>query len=328
LGPSSLRADWNEFANSGLTMPVMNRPEARKLGLDFYWTGTPCNKGHYAKRRTINAVCSACLYLTTRERALRGKVERTVASEERTERGDLGRRTTPRKSSPQEEDALREKVLAVYAETGSLELAAKAVSLTLTDLNVHIARNVTFATQIYSLEKRMKAVKEQEETKYSPKRIKWNDEKYDLFIRAYVDTGNIAAARDAVGASASDYFDELNANSDFADRVKDAHPKAAQALEEKAIQLALLGNDKLLGVVLKAKLPEYKDKIQIEQTNTTYLKLPDQQLNKRIADLLSKYGDVIEGEIIERPIEPAAQGTGTALSFSGRTGEAQDEEQA
>jgi len=305
----------------------MNRPEARAQGLKFYWTGTPCNKGHHAKRRTLNAVCDACLYLAGISQANKDKAERAAERQEKIARGDLGRHTVPRKSTPAEEDALRERVLSVYSETGSLEKAAQAVNLTPTELNVRIARNVTLATQIYSLEKRLRATKEQEETKYTPKRIVWDAEKYDLFIRAYVDTGNIAAARDAVGASASDYFDELNTNSDFADRVKDAHPKAAQALEEKAIQLALLGNDKLLGVVLKAKLPEYKDKIQIEQTNTTYLKLPDTQLNKRIADLLNKYGDVIEGEIIERVIEPDAQGAGTAPRLTRGNGAAQDAEQ-
>lgn len=292
-------------------MPIMSGKEARKLGLQYYWTGKPCIRGHHSKRRTRGNICTACGFLGSSPISTRSKKD------------EVARQHLQYNIHPTQKD----KFLARYAETKNLELSAKAINLTPVELNVQIARSPTFAMQIYALEKRMKSGDLKKEETYTPSSLKWTPEKHALFIRAYVDTGDIAAARDSVGASASNYFDELENNPEFASMVKEAHPKASQALEEKAINLALKGNDKLLTLVLKAKLPEYKDKLQIDQVSTTFVKVSDEQLVRKVENLYTKYRDVIEGEVVNGLIKHESQGQGSSPGILGRIGSQTDSEQ-
>jgi hypothetical protein len=108
----------------------------------------------------------------------------------------------------------------------------------------------------------------------------WTLENTAKLIDAYVDTGDIGFARDAVGVRPSEYRRELERNEVFAAAIAEAEPKAQKHLEERAIQLALRGNDKLLVAVLKARLPEYRDSIKIEQTHV--VRLSDEELDRRI----------------------------------------------
>lgn len=42
-------------------MDIVLRREAKKQGLEFYFTGQPCSRGEVAKRRTSNGVCQCAL---------------------------------------------------------------------------------------------------------------------------------------------------------------------------------------------------------------------------------------------------------------------------
>lgn len=314
-----------ELVNSGVGMPVMAPKEARELGLMFYWTGNPCLHGHNSKRRTVTHACIACLYITNSARD-HSKLPTLKARKDEQQRQAteyvIGNRQ-------------RQKVLETYAETGDLEKAAKSIKLTVPQLNVQLTKCEKFTAQLNVLEKRFRLAKTAQHENYVPKDMVWSKEDHKTFIRAYVDTGDMATARDSVGASPSNYFDEIENNLDFAEMVRDAEPKAIQALEEKAIQLARAGNDKLLTLVLKAKKPEYKDKIQIDQTNTTFVKISDDTLSSRIMSLLNKHR-VIDGEFEDSstgrlatpnfvPIEPT--GERDPISLLGGIGSTQDREQ-
>lgn len=70
------------------------------------------------------------------------------------------------------------------------------------------------------------------------------------------------------------------------------------ALEDRAYQLALAGNDKLLQKLLSVKKPEYKENIKVDMNVVE--KLDDRQLNARLLRLLNKLGPpVIEIEAID-----------------------------
>lgn len=314
-----------EHANSARTMPIVTAKEASKAGLTFYWTGTPCSRGHYAKRRVKGHACTACLYMSnlrTNElmNARRAQVRKEIKEDKRAEA-----------EVPKLGPAERSQILQVYADCCDLETAASSIGLTLAELNVQISRSAQFATQIFSLEKRMRT--SGVVFQYVIRDIAWTKKKKDLLVRAYVDTGDIAAARDAVGASATNLHDEIAADPEFAQELRDAEPKATQVLEEKAIQMALRGDDKLLIAVLKAKKPEtYTDKLKLDQTTT--IRLSDEQLNEKIGRLVGKYAvstaKAIDVEFTTVPLrlgKDEPEGSGGASQIARGTGVEEDPQQ-
>lgn len=302
-----------KHVNSGPEMPVMTRKEAEEAGLMFYWNGVSCKYDHKAKRRVKGGACMACLALANRANKDRIKNSIRTAKEERIKQAaeqTLGTRD-------------KQKVLEIYAESGDLELAASKVGKSISEMHVIISRSTTFAADVYALEKRLRLANNGSiGTKYRPVKMEWSDDKRALFLRAYVDTGDIQAAREAIGCSPSEFNEETERNEEFQAQVEKAKPQAEQALEEKAIQLALAGNDKLLTVILKAKKPEYKDKIQIEQTTT--IKHDDKTIGLRIAQLMEKY-NVYDAEFSELASDEHSEqhessGQGRITSESGGAG--------
>lgn len=152
----------------------------------------------------------------------------------------------------------------------------------------------------------------------------WTDEARFRLINLYIDTGDLAGARDRIGATPSQYYRELENNPLFSDQIKAASVKAFQALEEKGINMALGGNDKLLTLVLKAKLPGYHEKVQIDST-TTVRAVSDEQLNRKLEALLTRYHDsaILDAEFSEH-VPP---GTRELAGPSGGVGPANDAEQ-
>jgi hypothetical protein len=293
LNPKELKdkkkLTYENLADSGIGLTPVTNKEALIIGIPFFYTGKPCKYGHHAKRNTKSGICCACTYL--KNQISNPKVNYFQKRE--SERKKIEKQYKLDFSPLSVKD--RQLVLTVYSETADLEQAAHAVKLTLAELNVQIVRCTSLAADLNALERRLR--KDGINPRYIPREMNWDDEKRKLLITAYIDTGDIAAARDAVGATASNFNDELESNPEFAHAVEVATPKAERALEEKAIQLALKGNDKLLTLILKAKKPEYKDKVQIDQTTT--IKIPEEQMVYRINELLTKYGDVINAEFTQ-----------------------------
>lgn len=282
------RLTLEEYANSARNMALVTRKEALERGLKFYWNGTPCPKGHYSKRRAKGSGCVACLYIAASINnklmiARRSAVRKAVREEKKAEM-DL------KKIGPEEKQIVLER----YSETGDLEQGAIAIGLTMAELNVQISRSASFAVEVFALEKRLRAAGVR--PKFIVSDVVWTPEKKALLIRVYVDTGLINVARDTIGASPTNLHDELKKDPEFAQALKDATPRAEQALEEKAAQLAIQGDEKLLTLILKAKKPEYREKIQIDQTTT--IRLSEEQLTERIGRLVNKYR-IIDAEFTE-----------------------------
>lgn len=133
----------------------------------------------------------------------------------------------------------------------------------------------------------------------------WTQRNRNRLIEVFIDTGDIAHARDEIAVTPSLFQKELDENKDFRKQYETAKPLAAQHLKERAIQLGLRGNDKLLQVLLKANFEEFResDKIKVDVNSRSQVAiLTDAQLDAGLAALISKYRDkfAIEGEVEER----------------------------
>jgi hypothetical protein len=144
--------------------------------------------------------------------------------------------------------------------------------------------------------------------------VEWTAELRALFIETYVNSGDIAEARDRVGVTPSQLNRELESNADFTAAVAEARPKATAALRERAIQMALAGNDKLLPLVLKAEYPEFRDNLKIDLKSEATVRLSDEVLAQQIERLQRRLGAVVDGEFSE------AQGPRAALRAPARAG--------
>jgi hypothetical protein len=104
----------------------------------------------------------------------------------------------------------------------------------------------------------------------------WTDAKRAKLIRAYVDTGDLLGAQQAVGATPSDFNAELRGNEAFRVTVEASHKDARQTLLLRAQSEALAGNDKLLTLFLKAD--EDEDDLQ---------QLSAEQVSQRILGIVA-----------------------------------------
>jgi hypothetical protein len=118
--------------------------------------------------------------------------------------------------------------------------------------------------------------------------FQWTAENMSTLIDTYVDTGDMAGARDAIGVRPSEYERELERNHDFAAAVQAAEPKAKQRLEERLLQVALQGNHQALLPAIKAHFDEYKDKSQ--GVKNPERSISDAELSRRIDQLHQRLG--------------------------------------
>lgn len=117
-------------------------------------------------------------------------------------------------------------------------------------------------------------------------------------VDVFIDTGDIVAAREAIGVSASVYAKELEHNQVFAQAIAEAEILAKKHLKERARQLALRGNDKMLIAELKAEFAEYRDSLKIEQTQTVRF-LSNADLDRRIGQLQQRIEGPIDADFSE-----------------------------
>jgi transposase-like protein len=245
---------------------IISREAARSQGLTKFYTGKLCRKSHNSERYVSNGACLECTLdrgtaATADERELL-RDHMTVSIDNRAVL-----------SGTEQARALDE-----FSRTRSYEKAARALNLTPQQLQARRAANSAFDAAFRKLEANFA-----ERPPVDAPVFRWSDEKRARLIDLYVDTGDIAEAREVVGVTPSEYLRELDRNAEFAQQIATAEPKAKRALEERATSLALRGNDKLLSLVLKAKNPEFRDSLRIEATTT--VRLSDDQLDARIARL-------------------------------------------
>jgi hypothetical protein len=288
----------------------VSREQAKQEGLPKYYDGRRCKaKKHDCERYTSNGSCVDC-----QTSASRGTYTTASADREMT-RGKIARPVTERVLLSGEEQA---KVLDAFAKAGNYDHAAAAIGITTVQLRARRTANEGFDTAFRRLEDKFGT---RDNGAVSTPDFEWTAEKHATLIDRFVDSGDIAEARDAIGVSPSEYQRELDRNSDFAQAVKEAEPKAHKHLEERAIQMALRGNDKLLTAVLKAKNPEYRDSLKLD-INSTVRNISNDELDRRLTRL--GRGQIIDARFVEVKSLPEAGASPIAGGEAEASGAQQD----
>lgn len=89
------------------------------------------------------------------------------------------------------------------------------------------------------------------------------------FLAALESEGTVSAACKLAGIDRSTAYRERQRDEDFAVAWSDVEQQVTDALEGKAVALALAGDTRLLEFLLKARRPDrYRDNVKVEHTGT------------------------------------------------------------
>lgn len=292
---------------------MVSLEEAKFRQWGYYFQGAPCRYGHVCGRYVSNPrLCIDCQRLKTGK----GTIGEKTGIDNKTGKKGTGGASgvIVNVTKPEQVDAWERRFLEAYAYHRDFKAACQAINIEESKIEARLSYSGSFRTAYTALEERLGVKKVQ-----SSEGFIWTKEKHDKIIEVYINTGDLATARDSIGVTPFEYFQELARNPIFSERLKEADPLAHLALEERAIQLALAGNDKLLTKVLSVKKPEYRENIKVDMNVTE--KLDDRQINARLFRLLNKLRpEVIEGEVVETTETRAIAAPGA----SGRDGSAEE----
>jgi len=280
-------------------MVPLEEAKYRKWG--YFFVSNPCRYGHVCGRYTSNPrKCIDCTRLAAGKGTIGEKAGVDIPGMKRKVSGGASG-IIVNVQKPVQIDAWEKRFLEAYAHHKDFKAACEALPIEEAKVESRLAYSDSFKKAYDNLEERMGMKKVN-----SSEGFIWTKEKHDKIIEVYINTGDMATARDSIGVTPFEYFQELARNHTFAARIKEADPLAHLALEERAIQLALAGNDKLLQKVLSVKKPEYRENLKVEMNVTE--KLDDRQLQSRLLRLVNKLRpvSVIEGEVADASSSRAA----------------------
>jgi hypothetical protein len=272
--------------------------EAQQRGWPNFYDGRACRFGHQAPRYVSNVnMCVDCHRGKRGKDPIAGKSP-SLASE--TLKASQSYIKTPNHPSvstqlkPLEPDAFEKRFLVEYAAVKDLERAAKLVGSSAAQIHMRLSTSSVFRAATNDLEARLDI----KQTVADIDVFVWDEDKRTRYITIWVNSGDKATARDSIRATMTDMQTEFRNNPEFLSRCDDAAPLANLAFEERAQQLALAGNDKLLALILKAERPEkYSERVNVNMNVTE--KMTDDQLDNRLRYLLKvagKRGPVIDAE--------------------------------
>jgi hypothetical protein len=290
--------------------------EAKQRGWPLFYEAGECRYGHQAPRYVSNPrQCVDCHRIKRGKQPISAQVK-GGAPEYKPPRA-YKQREAPVVSAapavvpqPLEPDRQEKRFLTAYAELKDFDNAARSIGLTEAHMIARLSWSAVFRDAVTALEESLGVSR----TPAIQGPFEWDADKHFRFLEVFVDTGNEAIARDSIRVTPSEFFRELDRNPDFATRFEAALPLARKALEERAIQLSLAGNDKLLPRVLSANNPQYRESVKVDLTSE--VRLSDEQLRAEILRLATTgRRRVIEGEFREvepqRAIEAPSGGEGS-----------------
>jgi hypothetical protein len=221
---------------------------ARAQGLTAFWEGKACRYGHQAARFVSNTkICMDCrrakmglepIYPRSAAQKFHNLEKKPTAADPNTASA-ASAAPAPQSLGLDTNDT---KFLAAYAEHRDLDKAAKSVGTT---KELILARRVGFP----GLDEAMTRLEQQLEIpKYMPAGagFVWTDEARELFITTYINSGEIADARQAVGCTRAQFFTEQKQNLQFAQDVEAAKPLAESVVEEAFTKAAKAGQQSIL----------------------------------------------------------------------------------
>ncbi len=215
--------------------------EAKARGWKYFYIGDVCLHGHKAPRFVSNVrMCVDCDRVRGKMNTIGGK----GAVEARTNVGD-GRgkgRGEASKDRPNEPSKLEKDFLAAYAEVKDFDAAAKKIGQSPPVIEARLAWSATFRAAYDELEDRIGV---HHVVAYDLD-YEWDEDKYSMLIRVWIDTGDLATAREAIRVSPSEFHAERARNAEFAARLAEAKPLADQIVIERAMQDGIKGNSTIL----------------------------------------------------------------------------------
>jgi hypothetical protein len=293
--------------------------EAKFYKASWYWSGEEiCRNFHVGPRRVSNPrICGSC------ERVADGKPNIYPDSNRmpRTYEMKAAAKDDPvqqlasvltgavagqaRAAAP---DAADKRFLAALAEHRHVGRAAEAVGSTAALIESRRACDPVFRAAMTELEERLQIPKA---TMPEPTGFPWTPEIEQKLVTLYVDTGDLQTACDNCGVTRSEYFKHLEGSYTFARAVEEATPRAEQALEDRAVQMSLAGNDRLLVKLLAAKRPDvYGERARIdlsvkgntmspEEMDAYFQRLCAQLTKTKNIDWVDDAGNVIDAEVVD-----------------------------
>lgn len=296
--------------------------ESKAQEWPYFYEGAICRYGHQSTRFVSNPrLCVDCF------RIKRGKIPiGTTKQAAEWKAPPRKQREEPTAAAPivvapsaPEPDRLEKKFLEHYAATKSFDQAAQLANTPAAHMHARLSWSPPFKEAVAELEQRLGIRR----TLPPPVEFEWTDEKRNIFLTVYVDTGERATARDAIGCTMSQFQKEIANNSEFATAVQNAEELADLSLEERAIQMALMGNDKVLLKVLGSKMRKYGDNVRVDLNVSEKNLSVDQLRNEVLRMLRAGHGRTLEGEFAE----VVSAGTPKALPGPERENDAREPEQ-
>lgn len=281
--------------------------EARQRNFPLFYDGRACRYGHQAPRYVSNVnSCVDCHRISRGKQPIAGRsATLAVETPHKYDRKPETMQGIAAPQKPLEPDSFEKRFLVEYAAVKDLDRAAKLVGSTAAQIHMRLSTSAVFRTATNDLETRLNIRPTVPDTQV----FEWDEDKRTRLITVYVDSGDMATARDAVRVTPSEFYKEIAANPQFAARLDEARPLALNSLEERAHQLALAGNDKMLNSVLKAEKPEkYSERVNVNMNVTE--RLTDEQLDnrlRRLAVAAQRRGQlIVDAEYVESPRETRA----------------------
>jgi hypothetical protein len=228
--------------------------EAKARRWSWCFPGDACRYGHIAPRRTANTrICAACQRTKDSQPPVHARSKaQAFYSQERVEKNRAANTpgvvaSTPAPTAPKipELSQAHLQFLESFNLTASLESAAKAAGMT-------VARVETERLAFAPFETACTTAGVPHHIPPAPA-FEWTPEKPELFVRAYINSGSLAMARDATGCTPEQYYSELRSNPEFKDAVDKAKPLADQAVYDQLQKLALGGNQQALAKWLEQR---------------------------------------------------------------------------
>jgi len=285
IDPTSVCPTKDGRPNMYSNMPTrfVQLAEAKYRGWKYFYIGDVCSHGHKAPRFVSNPrMCVDCDRARNGQALIGGK----GAVEYKTGSG-YKERAKPELKRALEPSKLEKDFLAAYADVKDFDEAAKRVSQSPAIIESRLAWSTVFREAYDALEDRIGV----HHVPPYDLDFEWDEDKRGMLIRVYVDTGDIATARDAIRVSPFEYQLELQRNAEFAAKVTKVQPLAYQILEERATQDALKGNDKLLTKILTARVPGFDEKIKVDVNDLT--RQTPEQVSNEIVRLFAQVREIM-----------------------------------
>jgi hypothetical protein len=271
--------------------------EAKDRGWTYFYDARKCRYGHQAPHSTNNIhQCVDCTRVKRGKQLIGAGGVQTPQTRPYHKEKQIAQQAD---GSPvvtvkqQEPDRLEKQFLVAYAGLKDFAQACDQIGVSMPHMQGRMSWSTVFRLAVADLENRLGIT----HIPAAAANFQWNEDKHHRLIEVYVDTGDIATARDSIEVTPSEYYREMKRNSEFYARIMEAEQLAWNALEEKAVQLARNGNDKLLQKILTAKKPEYRDSLKLDVKVEE--RLTDDQLRVEAARLITEARRRVGGRTLD-----------------------------